>query len=43
MPWGWILFLSNEADLINEVYLSDRVLTLNEVMVDKRGVYTVNK
>jgi mannan endo-1,4-beta-mannosidase len=43
MPWGWILFLSNETDLIKEVYLSDRVLTLDEVMVDKRGQYTVNK
>ena len=43
MPWGWILFLSNETDLINEVYHSDQVLTLDEVTVDKRGRYTVNK
>jgi mannan endo-1,4-beta-mannosidase len=43
MPWGWILFLSNETDLINEVYHSDRILTLDEVTVDKRGQYTVNK
>ena len=43
MPWGWILFMSNETELINEVYLSDRVLTLDEVTVDKRGRYTVNK
>ncbi len=43
MPWGWILFLSNETDLINEVYHSDRVLTLDEVTVNKHGQYTVNK
>jgi mannan endo-1,4-beta-mannosidase len=43
MPWGWILFLSNETELINEVYQSDQVLTLDEVTVDKRGRYTVNK
>ena len=43
MPWGWILFLSNETDLINEVYHSDRILTLDEVTVNKHGQYTVNK
>ena len=43
MPWGWILFMSNETELINEVYHSDQVLTLDEVRVDKRGRYTVNK
>ncbi len=43
MPWGWIIFLSNENDLINEVYLSDRVLTLDEVTVGKNGQYKVNK
>ena len=42
MPWGWILFLSNEAGLINEVYHSARVLTLEEVSVDQRGGYSVN-
>jgi mannan endo-1,4-beta-mannosidase len=43
MPWGWILFMSNETDLINDVYHSDRVLTLDEVTVDQHGRYTVNK
>ncbi len=43
MPWGWILFLSNETDLIKEVYHSDQVLTLDEVTVDKHGRYSVNK
>ena len=43
MPWGWILFMSNETGLINEVYHSDRVLTLDEVTVDRHGKYTVNK
>ncbi len=41
MPWGWILFMSNETDLINQVYHSDRVLTLDEVTVDQHGKYTV--
>jgi mannan endo-1,4-beta-mannosidase len=42
MPWGWILFMANEPDLINEVYNSEHVLTLDEVSVDKGGRYTVN-
>ena len=41
MPWGWILFLSNEPDFINEVYNSERVLTLDEVSVDQHGKYTI--
>jgi len=43
MPWGWILFFSNETDLIKDVYLSDRVLTLDEVTVDQRGRYKVSQ
>ena len=43
MPWGWILFLSNETDLINEVYHSNRVLTLDGVTVDQKGQYSVKK
>ena len=43
MPWGWILFLSNETDLINEVFNSDRVLTMDEVSVDQKGQYSVKK
>jgi mannan endo-1,4-beta-mannosidase len=42
MPWGWILFFSNEPGLIREVYQSDRVLTLDEVTVGRRGRYSVN-
>jgi mannan endo-1,4-beta-mannosidase len=42
MPWGWILFMSNETDLINEVYHSDRFLTLDKLTLDKHGLYTVN-
>ncbi len=41
MPWGWILFLSNENDQIKAIYNSDRVLTLDEVSVDQKGKYTV--
>jgi mannan endo-1,4-beta-mannosidase len=41
MPWGWILFLSNEPDKINQVYHSERVLTLDEVSVDQDGRYSV--
>lgn len=41
MPWGWILFLANEPDAIRELYNSDRVLTLDEIAVDKSGVYSV--
>ena len=37
MPWGWILFMANEPDMINEVYRSERVLTLDEVTVGKKG------
>ena len=43
MPWGWILFMSNETELINEVYQSDQVLTLDEVRVDPKGEYSVKK
>ena len=42
MPWGWILFMANEPDRINEVYHSERVLTLDEVTVDKKGRYFLN-
>lgn len=42
MPWGWILFLANEPDVIREVYNSDRVLTLDEISVDASGRYSVN-
>jgi mannan endo-1,4-beta-mannosidase len=42
MPWGWILFLSNEPEAITTLYQSDRVLTLDEVTVDPHGKYTVN-
>ena len=42
MPWGWILFMANEPDMINEVYHSERVLTLDEVTVDKKGRYSLN-
>jgi mannan endo-1,4-beta-mannosidase len=41
MPWGWILFLSNEPEQINRVYQSDRVLTLDEVRRDDNGAYTI--
>ena len=41
MPWGWILFMANEPDMINEVYRSERVLTLDEVTVDKKGRYSL--
>ncbi len=39
MPWGWILFLSNETEQITDLYQSDRVLTLDEVSVDEQGNY----
>jgi mannan endo-1,4-beta-mannosidase len=42
MPWGWILFLSNEPEAIMTLYQSDRVLTLDEVTVDPHGKYSVN-
>ena len=41
MPWGWILFLSNENDQIKAIYNSDRVLTLDEVSLDQKGKYTL--
>ena len=41
MPWGWILFMANEPDMINEVYRSERVLTLDEVTVGKKGRYSL--
>ena len=43
MPWGWILFMSNEADLINDLYHSEQVLTLDEVSVDQHGRYSVKR
>jgi mannan endo-1,4-beta-mannosidase len=41
MPWGWILFYSNDAGDIRELYQSDLVLTMDEVTVDHRGKYTL--
>ena len=41
MPWGWILFISNEPEQIREVYLSERVLTLDEVTMDRQGKYSL--
>lgn len=41
MSWGWILFLANEPDKIKAVYACDRVLTLDRIIVDKDGRYSV--
>lgn len=41
MPWGWILFLANESEAIRDLYLSDQVLTLDEIAVDNLGKYTL--
>lgn len=42
MPWGWILFYSNEPDAINEFYQSERVLTLDEISRDENGEYSID-
>ena len=41
MPWGWILFYSNDAEQIRALYQSERVLTMDEIAVDSSGAYTL--
>jgi mannan endo-1,4-beta-mannosidase len=41
MPWGWILFLSNKPEEIKALMQSEKVLTLDEISVDKRGNYKI--
>jgi mannan endo-1,4-beta-mannosidase len=43
MPWGWILFFSNDAETIKAIYQSERVLTLDEISRDDQGRYSVKK
>ncbi|NQU88772.1 MAG: glycosyl hydrolase family 26 [Mariniphaga sp.] len=40
MPWGWILFLS-DSEIIKEMMSSEKVLTLDEIEVEKNGRYSV--
>lgn len=41
MPWAWILFTHNDHDAIRELYTSEQVLTLDEILVNKEGSYSV--
>ncbi|EDY82017.1 Glycosyl hydrolase family 26 [Verrucomicrobiia bacterium DG1235] len=41
MTWGWILFFSNEAEFIKELYDSEQVLTLDEISAGEAGRYSV--
>lgn len=43
MPWGWILFISNKPEAIKELMDSERVLTLDEIKIDKQGRYLLKK
>jgi mannan endo-1,4-beta-mannosidase len=37
MPWGWILFVFDKPELIQEIMHSDKVLTLEEIEKDLNG------
>jgi len=41
MPWGWILFMANKPEDIKALINSDRVLTLDEVTMDEKGIYSI--
>ena len=41
MPWGWILFVFDEPELIKEVMNSEKVLTLDEINRDSKGIYSI--
>jgi len=41
MPWGWILFMANKPEDIKALMNSNRVLTLDEVAVDEKGIYSI--
>ena len=41
MPWGWILFISDQPETIKEIMGSEKVLTLDEIERDKKGRYSV--
>jgi len=43
MPWGWILFTFNEPGDIITLVTSEKVLTLDEIRVDKKGRYSLAK
>ncbi len=41
MPWGWILFIANEPEVIKDVMNSGKVLTLDEISVNAIGKYSL--
>ncbi len=41
MPWGWILFVFDKPEVINEVMNSEKILTLDEIEKTNTGKYTV--
>jgi mannan endo-1,4-beta-mannosidase len=43
MPWAWILFTANKPEEIKTLMDSEKVLTLDEISVDKLGIYSINK
>ncbi len=41
MPWGWILFVFDEPEIVKEIMLSEKVLTLDEIERDSNGKYRI--
>lgn len=41
MPWGWLHFTANDEALIKEMMNNEKVLTLDEIVVDIEGIYSV--
>ncbi len=41
MPWGWLHFASNSDEDIKALITSKKVLTLDEISVDNKGIYMV--
>jgi len=41
MPWGWLHFTANDEALIREMMNNEKVLTLDEIVVDTEGIYSV--
>ena len=43
MPWGWILFVFDDPEVVKNVMVSEKVLTLDEIQRDSNGKYRIIK
>ena len=43
MPWGNLVFWGNGPEIMKEIMHHDRILTREDIVVDKNGYYHINR